>query len=45
MPGKQMAIDAELRAGTIEGNEARRRRRLLRRESQFYWRHGRCHEI
>src|SRR5579863_7640595 len=36
MPGKQMAIDAELRAGTIDGNEARRRRRLLSRESQFY---------
>jgi type III secretion protein V len=36
MPGKQMAIDAELRAGSIDGNEARRRRRLLQRESQFY---------
>jgi type III secretion protein V len=36
MPGKQMAIDAELRGGTIDGNEARKRRRLLQRESQFY---------
>lgn len=36
MPGKQMAIDAELRAGTIDGNEARRRRRALQRENQFY---------
>jgi type III secretion protein V len=36
MPGKQMAIDAELRGGTIDGNEARRRRRVLQRESQFY---------
>ncbi len=36
MPGKQMAIDAELRSGSIDGNEARRRRRLLARESQFY---------
>ncbi|MGA7118648.1 MAG: flagellar biosynthesis protein FlhA [Polyangiaceae bacterium] len=36
MPGKQMAIDAELRSGAIDGNEARRRRRLLQRESQFY---------
>ena len=36
MPGKQMAIDAEQRAGTIDGNEARRRRRSLARESQFY---------
>ncbi len=36
MPGKQMAIDAELRSGTIDGGEARRRRRSLSRESQFY---------
>lgn len=36
MPGKQMAIDAELRGGTIDGGEARRRRRQLERESQFY---------
>ena len=36
MPGKQMAIDAELRSGTIDGLEARRRRRTLSRESQFY---------
>jgi type III secretion protein V len=36
MPGKQMAIDAELRSGAIDGNEARRRRRQLQRESQFY---------
>ncbi len=36
MPGKQMAIDAELRSGAIDGNDARRRRRTLARESQFY---------
>jgi type III secretion protein V len=36
MPGKQMAIDAELRAGSIDGAEARHRRRQLSRESQFY---------
>ena len=36
MPGKQMAIDAELRSGTIDGTEARSRRRTLVRESQFY---------
>jgi len=36
MPGKQMAIDAELRSGMIDGQEARRRRRALGRESQFY---------
>ena len=36
MPGKQMAIDAELRSGALDGNEAKRRRRQLSRESQFY---------
>jgi type III secretion protein V len=36
LPGKQMAIDAELRAGTIDGPEAAARRRALGRESQFY---------
>jgi len=36
MPGKQMAIDAELRAGSIDVAEARRRRRSLARESSFY---------
>jgi type III secretion protein V len=36
LPGKQMAIDADLRAGAIEQAEARRRRRALERESQLY---------
>jgi type III secretion protein V len=36
MPGKQMAIDAELRSGAIDGTEARARRHALARESQFY---------
>lgn len=36
MPGKQMAIDADLRAGTIDMNEARRRRQLVEKESQLY---------
>ncbi|HEY3236088.1 MAG TPA: flagellar biosynthesis protein FlhA [Polyangiaceae bacterium] len=36
MPGKQMAIDAELRSGSIDGAEAKRRRGSLARESQFY---------
>ena len=36
MPGKQMGIDAELRAGAITGEEAQRRRRHLGREGQFY---------
>jgi type III secretion protein V len=36
MPGKQLSIDAELRAGLVDHNEARRRRVLLARESQFF---------
>jgi type III secretion protein V len=36
LPGKQMAIDAELRAGTLDAGEARRRRRALERESQLH---------
>ncbi|HJX54385.1 MAG TPA: flagellar biosynthesis protein FlhA, partial [Polyangia bacterium] len=36
MPGKQMSIDAELRAGHIDRAEARRRRTLLAREAQFF---------
>jgi type III secretion protein V len=36
MPGKQMSIDAELRAGHIDHDEARRRRATLARESQLF---------
>ncbi|MDE2334587.1 MAG: flagellar biosynthesis protein FlhA [Rhodospirillales bacterium] len=36
MPGKQMAIDADLSAGTIDERTARRRRRELEAESGFY---------
>ena len=36
MPGKQMAIDADLRAGAVDAAEARRRRRALEREGQLY---------
>src|SRR5712692_7354372 len=36
MPGKQMAIDAELNAGVLGEEEARRRRRDLAREGDFY---------
>ncbi len=36
LPGKQMAIDADVRAGLLEQGEARRRRRALERESQLY---------
>jgi flagellar biosynthesis protein FlhA len=36
MPGKQMAIDADLNAGLIDENEARRRRAEIPQESDFY---------
>jgi len=36
MPGKQMAIDADLNAGMISEHEARERRDLIRREAEFY---------
>jgi flagellar biosynthesis protein FlhA len=36
LPGKQMAIDAELNTGAIDEKEARRRRELLMRETEFY---------
>src|SRR4051812_5965784 len=36
MPGKQMAIDADLSAGLIDEHEARRRRRQLEDESGFF---------
>jgi len=36
MPGKQMAIDADLNSGGIGEEEARRRRRDLAREADFY---------
>ncbi len=36
MPGKQMAIDADLSAGMIDENEARRRRTQLEDESGFF---------
>ncbi len=36
MPGKQMSIDADLRAGSIEMEDGKRRRRDLERESQLF---------
>jgi type III secretion protein V len=36
MPGRQLAIDAELRSGSIDSGEAQQKRRTLTRESQFY---------
>ncbi|MBA6103791.1 EscV/YscV/HrcV family type III secretion system export apparatus protein [Pseudomonas monteilii] len=36
MPGKQMSIDGDLKAGVIDAKEARERRSTLERESQLY---------
>jgi flagellar biosynthesis protein FlhA len=36
MPGKQMAIDAELNAGLINESQARERRRKVEQEADFY---------
>ncbi|MGP1675572.1 MAG: flagellar biosynthesis protein FlhA [Burkholderiales bacterium] len=36
MPGKQMAIDADLNAGLIGEEDARRRRREVSQEAEFY---------
>ncbi|MGN0710931.1 MAG: flagellar biosynthesis protein FlhA [Anaerovoracaceae bacterium] len=36
MPGKQMAIDADLSSGLIDEQEAKRRREKIQRESDFY---------
>src|SRR4051794_26581112 len=36
MPGQQLAIDADVRAGAIDANEARGRRAALSREAQLY---------
>lgn len=36
MPGKQMAIDADLRAGIIDSNQARDKRAMIQKESELY---------
>jgi flagellar biosynthesis protein FlhA len=36
MPGKQMAIDADLNSGLIDEKEAKRRREQIAREADFY---------
>ncbi|MCK4658350.1 MAG: flagellar biosynthesis protein FlhA [Phycisphaerae bacterium] len=36
MPGKQMAVDADLNAGTINEEEAKRRRAQITQEADFY---------
>lgn len=36
MPGKQMAIDADLRAGMIDAQQARDKRAMIQKESELY---------
>lgn len=36
MPGKQMAVDADLNSGLIDEHEAKRRRHRVQREADFY---------
>ncbi|OIO60798.1 MAG: EscV/YscV/HrcV family type III secretion system export apparatus protein [Verrucomicrobia bacterium CG1_02_43_26] len=36
MPGKQMSIDADMRAGVIDVDQARARRSILEKENQLY---------
>jgi flagellar biosynthesis protein FlhA len=36
MPGRQMAIDADLNAGLIDERDAKKRRETIRREADFY---------
>ena len=36
LPGKQMSIDSDLSSGLIDDNEARRRRKQLANEAEFY---------
>ena len=45
MPGKQMAIDADLNAGLITDEEARQRRSGDRPRGRLLRRHGRCLEV
>ena len=45
MPGKQMAIDADLNAGLITQDEARARRARSARRSRLLRLHGRCQQV
>ena len=45
MPGKQLAIDADLNAGVLSTEEAAKRREGNFQRGRFLWRHGRCLQI
>ncbi len=42
MPGKQMAIDADLNSGLIDEVQARERRQKIQDEASFFWIDGWC---
>ena len=39
MPGKQLSIDADLNSGLISEDEAKKKRRKIEREADFYYRY------
>ena len=45
MPGKQMAIDADLNTGAITEEQAKARRADIAAEADFYGRDGRCVQV
>lgn len=45
MPGKQMAIDADLNTGAIDDKEAKARRDKIQQESSFLRFHGWCGKV
>lgn len=45
MPGKQMAIDADLSSGLIDEAQARIRRSKIQREADFFGAIGRCYKV
>lgn len=45
MPGKQMAIDADLNTGAINDAEAKRRRDKIQEEASFFRIHGWCGKV
>ena len=45
MPGKQMAIDADLNTGAITDAQARERRNKIQEEAGILWFYGRCDQV
>ena len=45
MPGKQMSIDADMRAGILDSNQAREKRSSHSKRKPTLWCDGRCDEV